>query len=337
MTSFPQSLSIFSFGRVVSRFGAALSIALVLISMVPRGVQAQGGLPLETTVDALKVEAEIARDGRFMAYGFGSLWMMSGPRLARINADDNRVTDVTLKDYGGPNRGVAIGEGAVWVPDVGSDRIYAVDPISNQQVKVIPAKMGSAEGSIAVGFGSLWVVTEEKGDRTLVRFNAQTGDPASKIALPSSAIGVLIDYGSVWVTGDTKNQLYRIDPASNFIVATVPMSSQPRFLASGEGSIWVYNQGDGNVQRVDPSTNKVVATIDTGRPGGGGSIAVGGGYVWLSMLHGTPVVQIDAKTNRLIHNFRGYGADAGWGDAICFGDGSVWVSGSKLHRIKPAT
>ncbi len=147
-------------------------------------------------------------------------------------------------------------------------------------------------------------------------------------------VRIAVAYGSVWVTGDTKSELYRIDPKSNLIVATIPMSSQPRFLAAGEGSVWVFNQGDGIVQRVDPGTNEVTAAIDTGRPGGGGNIVVGGGYVWLSMLHGTPVVQIDANTNKLIRNFRGYGIDAGWGDAIQFGADSVWVSGSSVHRIE---
>ena len=65
-----------------------------------------------------------------------------------------------------------------------------------------------------------------------------------------------VAFGSVWVTGDVKNQLYRIDPKANTITSSIPMSSQPRFLAPGEDSIWVFNQGDGTVQRVDPQAGQ---------------------------------------------------------------------------------
>lgn len=295
----------------------------------------KSSVKLENSVDDLVVQAEIPKSGKFMGYGFDALWMMNGPHLVRIAPEDNSAIEIELgKEYLGPNRGIATGEGAVWVPDVGGDTIYKVDPATNAAIKIVSAKMASGEGTIGVGEAGVWVVTEEKGDRTLVRFDPASGAEEASISLPSSAVAVIVAYGSVWVTGDTKSELYRIDPKSNLIVATIPMSSQPRFLAAGEGSVWVFNQGDGIVQRVDPGTNEVTAAIDTGRPGGGGNIVVGGGYVWLSMLHGTPVVQIDANTNKLIRNFRGYGIDAGWGDAIQFGADSVWVSGSSVHRIE---
>ena len=313
-----------------------LKLTVAMLSLAPTLVLGdESSVKLENSVDDLVVQAEIPKNGQFMGYGFDALWMMSGPHLIRVNSKDNSTIEIDLgKEYFGLNRGIATGEGAVWVPDVGGDTIYKVDPATNAAVKKVPAKMASGEGTIGVGEGGVWVVTEEKGDRTLVRFDPTSGAEEATISLPSSAVAVIVAYGSIWVTGDTKSELYRIDPKTNSIVSTIPMSSQPRFLAAGEDSIWVFNQGDGIVQRVDPSTNQVTAEIDTGRPGGGGNIVVGGGYVWLSMLHGTPVVQIEAKTNKLLRNFRGYGSDAGWGDAIQFGADSVWVSGSSIHRIE---
>jgi hypothetical protein len=80
-----------------------------------------------------------------------------------------------------------------------------------------------------------------------------------------------------------------------------------------------------------PQTGKLTATIETGAAGIGGDITTGGGYVWMSMP-GMPVAQIDPKTNTLIRKFTG---GFGFGDAIRYGAGSLWVSRSSIHRIQP--
>jgi streptogramin lyase len=266
---------------------------------------------LDQSMDSLTVQAEIHRGGDFMAFGFDSLWMMSGLGLARVDASNNSVMDNQLDSALGVYRGVAVGEGAVWVPDCGGKLVYKVDPHANTVVKRISAECYGSEGSIGVGEGAAWVVTEV-GDRTLTRFNAESGAVEAKISLPSSSAGVTVDYGSVWVTGDEKSELYQINPKTNTITSTIPLHRSPRFLASGEGSVWVLTQGDGTVQRVDGQTGKLTATIETGAAGSGGDITTGGGYVWMSMP-GMPVAQIDPKTNTLIRKFTG---GFGFGDAI---------------------
>lgn len=87
----------------------------------------------------------------------------------------------------------------------------------------------------------------------------------------------------------------------------------------------MLSQGDGTVQRIDGKTGELLATIDTGLSGNDGQIASGGGYVWVT-IPGTPVGQIDPKTNTLVHAFEG----GDMGDAICYGAGSLWVSGSTI-------
>ncbi len=77
--------------------------------------------------------------------------------------------------------------------------------------------MLSTEGSIGVGEGAVWVITAEEFDKTLTRFNARSGIAEAKISLPSSGSSVVVDYGSVWVTGYAGNELYRINPRTNTI------------------------------------------------------------------------------------------------------------------------
>jgi streptogramin lyase len=298
---------------------ALLSMAAPAQSDVPPGYNG-----------SLVVQAEIPKSGDFMAFGFDSLWMISGRRLLRVDPKDNSFVEIALKSsIGGRVRGICIGEGAVWVPDVSADLIHKIDPNSNQEIKEIPAQMLGSEGSIGVGEGSVWVVTEEGLDRTLARFNAATGEVEAKINLPDSGAAALVDFGSVWVTAGRTGELYRIDPESNTIVSTTSLHEQPRFLTSGEGSIWVLNQGDGTVQRIDPTGN-VIATIEAGLVGGGGDITTGGGYVWVT-TRSVPVAKIDPKTNTFIGKFYAIGM----GDAIRYGAGSLWVSGQAIHRIEP--
>ena len=66
--------------------------------------------------EEVSIEATIPRDGDFMGFGFNSLWMMSGGKLARISAGDNSVLDIPVKGAVGQYRSMAVGEGAVWCP-----------------------------------------------------------------------------------------------------------------------------------------------------------------------------------------------------------------------------
>lgn len=291
---------------------------------------AQEELPAEKLI----IQAKIQRKERgVLGFGFDSLWMTSGKRLIRVNAADNSVIDIALSD-GGASRAMAAGEGAVWVPVASKDVLLKVDPITNTQVQEIPAPMLSSEGSVGAGEGGVWVITAtDSGDTNLTRFNPASGAVDAVIPLPSNSAGVVVDFGAVWVTGTNNAELYRIDPATNTITSIVRLHEWPRFVASGEGSIWVFNQSDGTVQRIDGKTAELLATIETGLPGNRSDIACGGGYVWVS-APGTPVVQIDPRTNTLVRAFKGslMGEES---DTIRYGAGSLWVSGWAIFRIRP--
>ena len=91
-------------------------LLLPLIWMVPTWCFAAE----EISADNLVVQAEIPRYGDFLGFGFASLWMMSGGRLARVDTANDSVVDIEIEIEGtiGKYRGIAIGEGAVWLPDI---------------------------------------------------------------------------------------------------------------------------------------------------------------------------------------------------------------------------
>lgn len=289
----------------------------------------------------LRIQAKIDRSGYGLAVGFGSVWMMSEGRLARINVADNLVIDIAIP-AGEANsfadidkyRGIAVGEGAVWVPDMGSSAIYKIDPKSNAVAMKISTDIFGSQGSIGVGEGSIWVVTFDNRDKTLTRYNAVSGAVEAKIALPRPGKAVLVGSGSVWVTAANQAELYRIDPKTNQLLAAIPINGRSRVLAGSVGAVWVACEGDGIVQRVDARSGQVIATIETGALDmeSDGDIATGGGSVWF-ITRSSTIAQIDTETNALRGILR---AKSGTivGRRIRHAGESLWVSGGFVFRIE---
>jgi YVTN family beta-propeller protein len=73
-------------------------------------------------------------------------------------------------------------------------------------------------------------------------------------------------------------------PPKGTVQATIPVDFGPGGLATGFGSIWIAAHRSNTVFRIDPATNKVVAAIKIAIPdvdSGIGTLTVGARYVWL--------------------------------------------------------
>jgi streptogramin lyase len=285
----------------------------------------------DETARQLHVEAAIPQRGDFMSVGFGSLWMMGREKLMRVALADNAVTEIPVKGAAGEFRRTVVGEGAVWVAD--NQTIYKIDPKINLVVLTIPAEFAvGKEEEIGVGEEAVWAITGGGYNQVLRRYSAQTGAEQATIPLPSPSGRVVADFGSIWVAGTRDVELYRIDPVTNRIIATIELHSRPVALTSGEGSVWV-RQLDGTVQRIDGSSSKLLATIATEVVDSHGDIVVGGGFVWINSQP-VPLVQIDPRTNSRRSRFSSP-PDAFMGYSIAYGGGSLWLGGSAVFRIKP--
>ena len=304
--------------------GIVVGVAALLLGSNARALPPDAE---STSAESFHIEAEIPKSGGNLAFGFNSLWAVRGASLVRVDAATNTYVSIPLEGATGLFRDLAVGEGSVWIPDVGSRTIYKVDPAENQVVSKISAEMFGSAGSIGVGEGSVWVVTGT--ERVLTRFNAVTGKAEARIALPGDSAGVAVDFGSIWVTGYFKGEVYRVDPATNSVVQTTKVGRIPRLVTSAYGSMWVLNWGSGTVERIDPQTGLVTATIAAATPDSCGNLAAGGGYLWVSDS-GTPLIQID-PAKATVHKFRG----AGWSRDLRFGAGSIWISGASIKRIQP--
>jgi virginiamycin B lyase len=282
-------------------------------------------------VEKLAVQRHVQRLVRAMEFGFGSLWMIQvcDTALGRVDAENNKITDVRIEGLTTPQT-IAIGEAAVWVSDRRRKAIFKIDPNTYSVVRVIRVPALSPEGIMAIGEGSLWVLTATPVADALTRFNAQSGLIEATIPLPSEISSVVVANGSVWATGYAKNELYRINPRTNAVSSITKLHNTPRFMTAGGGSIWVLNEGDASVQKIDAENGELVATIETGLRHGTGSIAMGGGYVWVA-TPGAPITQIDPQTATSVRSFVG---GLGMRGPIRYGAGSIWVGGGRIARLQ---
>ena len=160
---------------------------------------------------------------------------------------------------------------------------------------------------------------------------------AARIRLDRPFTDVDVGFGATWVA--SQGALLRIDPQTNRVVATIPVSvsGESASIAFGEGSVWVTSgQAHGVVYRVDPTANRVTATIEV--PGGAFGIIVAAGTVWVTQYLPEPdpgiVARIDASTNQLlapveVPNMPG---------AIRYGLDAIWVTSRfTVSRIDPHT
>ena len=264
----------------------------------------------------------VGGDPDWMAVTADAVWVAVDKRNAvvRLDASTNKVDgEVTVAK---PCSGLAAGFGSLWAPSCGDHDLVRVDLRTRKVVGRIAAVPADSEGGIAVGAGSVWMMTDSKGgpDGVLLRISPGKNAVVARIRVPAGSYAAAFGGGSVWVTSTGQNLLTRVDATTNKVVSETKVGKGPRFLTVGAGSVWTLNQGDGTVSRVSMKSGRLTATIRAGLAGLGGVFAFGAGAGWAT-LEGFPMTRIDAGTNRVMAQWVGKG-----GDSIRVGLGSVWLT-----------
>jgi len=253
------------------------------------------------------------------------VWITNQGRVERLRCGEPRpIATVRMPQ---PAGAMAIGFGSLWVASGGTNQsLHRIGRDTARVDAVIPTGLADPDGelSVAVGAGSVWLLTDRKGE--LSRIDPAKNAVVAKIAVIPDSFAAAFGFGSVWITNTKSNSVQRIDPASNRVLATIPVGPTPRFLATGEHGVWTLNQGDGSVSRINIEQNKLEATIHVGVEGEGGDIEAGQSRVWVRASKVLLSV-IDPDSNQVV---RRYGPKAGSG-AVRVAGPYVWVS---AHDVK---
>jgi streptogramin lyase len=160
------------------------------------------------------------------------------------------------------------------------------------------------------------------------------------IRTPGFPAHVSAGFRSIWVISHRGGYLYRIDPRTNRVAATIDVTDALCFVPTvAGGALWVSNCGGlaafETVYKVDPATNRVVDRVP------GNSPAFGAGSLWTFVSKENRIYRIDPRSGLVLKTIRiaQLGADA-TGDFTVGGTafGSTWIGTcSKVARISPAT
>jgi streptogramin lyase len=227
------------------------------------------------------------------------------------------------------------------------DTVWAV---GNKQVTPVrDGKAGEAlqlaeqPADVAVDGDDLWVALPNSG---VQRYDANKRTPiGGPIDVDvSSDTRMAFGEGGLWVANPIGGTVVRIDPATSrpaFQAVELPNGVDGP-IAVGEGALWVLSAEIGNddggiwVTPVDRG-GKVGSEIRVGDYEDARSIAVGAGWVWVSMPAEGVIGRIDPKTRRLLRQRAPM--DSG-SVAMTVGVGALWALGAvgdNLVRIDPET
>lgn len=258
------------------------------------------------------------------AGGGGAVWVseFSAPYLLKINPKTNRV--VKKIGIGSGSCGLAYGAGSLWIEDTNSNTISRVSVAAGKRTKAIP--VGNQPYDATFAFGSAWTTSYSDGDVERI-------DPAKDAVVKkwkiSAAIGVVGAFGSVWATG--LDGVLRIDPATNAVLATIPVTAGAGWTAASSDAVWVTT-GESKLARVDPQTNAVVASVQL--RGNLGDPAILGGKVWVPEVQQNDVAIVDPATTTVERRLK-----VGVGPFVVTEiKGEAWIpsyKGYDIWRVRP--
>ena len=182
--------------------------------------------------------------------------------------------------------------------------------------------------SLAIGYRAVWVT----GIGVTYEVSEDTGRVVRTIPTPGTfpdgcGSGIAAGAGAVWVTHSCRG-VYRIDPRSGRVTASLPIPDAGDSIAAAHGLVWVPNY-HGDLLRIQPRTGKIAGKpIHVGF--GDWALVPAGGALWVTSYGSGIVSRVDLATGAVdrfgnldIHNIQAAGA------------GSLWTP--RVQRIDPAT
>lgn len=217
----------------------------------------------------------------------GSVWVAVGaPRDAEVRIDPDSG-DVVGEIERGSN--LACLDDEPWVA-VGGAEIRHLDPDTMGTSASVPV----STYYVGVGAGSVWAPSG--GD--VVRIDPKTAEIVATIPIHSyfDVTEVEGNDQAVWATVKQADTVYRIDPATNAVVAKIDGGAFAHGILVQPGAVWISNGHEETLTRVDPATNRSLFIDGTGS---GVGLAEGNGYVWASSRDGD-IFRVDPTTSHAV-------------------------------------
>ena len=233
-----------------------------------------------------------------VAVGAGSVWVSSADGAAdavlKVDPETNRVVDRLPVPAAESATSVAFGRGSVWIASSERDTVWRVDPRTGEVTSEIEVGRGALDVAVDGGSGDVWGAFGGGYEaKKLSHVDPEAGRvvaevPIAEQARYGGAWTVAVGEGAVWAQSADGGELFKVDPATNEVVAERDLGDYSSDLAVYGGAVWSVNQVTVGTRlyRDDPRTTRVDASEHGPDPSEGGfgglygELVAGGGFVW---------------------------------------------------------
>jgi hypothetical protein len=199
------------------------------------------------------------------------LWVTSvaTSEVVHINPQTNQVDErIPLGEVDGKPfvTNTMIGDGqSLWVWDYDRNIALKIDLAEKKVAATLPNFNPQL-----IANGSVWGIEVQHSDTAsrLLRLDPKTDQVAAKVSLTPPATQQAGSADSFWFIGG--RTLFKIDPQTNQVVASVDPGAQPMFTREYGGSLWVtaspnppscHDLNKSFLVKIDPNTNQVVGKL----------------------------------------------------------------------------
>ncbi len=297
----------------------------LLVPVIPLVLVACGQKAESSSGTASRTAASAATGNAAPAMHFSgpAVWAINGSavdtRLYRIDPQAGKV--VGSVELPGLPRGVAAGEGAVWVTDYSDDKVIEVNPSSLQIESTLD--VADAPTFVTTGAGTVWVISSNDGVLTAIDSASAAIRDTLKIT-NSFLSGVVYGAGAVWVPS-VDFQVAKVNPQPLKVATTIRVVGNPSSGAVVDGHVWVLNIGYRQAVRIDPATNK---TTVFDMKGSLRFLYSDGQTLWM-VLGGGTVEQLNTSTGKPAGSFKVAGDISG----MCGTAKTLWVSVDSANDV----
>jgi ABC-type transport system substrate-binding protein/tRNA A-37 threonylcarbamoyl transferase component Bud32 len=250
-------------------------------------------------------------------------------RPSALNVIDARTHRVVERvGYGKPvNVGdtwsdVAVSGRSGWALLGARQRLLRIDLATKKVTRVLrlPFSPGSR---LLTAAGSVWV-TQDLGPG-LLRVDERTGKISRRFTFKGDALGAGLAFGagSLWLT--LGSDVARVDPGSGRILHRFRTGS--RWLVFADGAVWAVRPENGHVTKIDPVENRI--TNETPLHGWASDVAVGGGFVWVSVIPDSVVFRL-SEDDLSVQGSSPTGPDP---ERLSFGGGKLWIANTAASSV----
>jgi len=199
--------------------------------------------------------------------------------------------------------------------------------------------LASGAIALATGYGSLWV----SGFDAVSRLEPAGGQVVARIRTPGTGdySGVAVGDRSVWVTSTSRGVVYRINPSTDRVIATVRLGGPVTGVAVGAGRVWVTLAlpGAGQVIAIDPHDDRVTRPpIEVGP--GPGQVVYRLHAIWVQNTSPSSVIRVNPASGRVTTLIATTPVAPGSPVAgtIAVGYGSLWSAfNGSLTQVDPVS